>query len=308
MESDKKIYGSVKSMEMMIGLLQEENKTKEYLESDIVCLKTCIVEICEKILDWLWKGSTEFTRIEKDKAEQYLISIIKAANNVPRENSMESRDDHIRKILHILATEWDEKQLAKITVDDNDTKSYVTYAYFSVLKLTRNWNGHNLINNISLPFVVFIFMISIRYLVDINRLDVECHREYLSMEAKLFQFFGKEKIDYENFDIKELSDEYEAMYNFVNLSAFKNGKKDWAKDFPDKSIKDPHQVLNAAGYKYSLLREKMGEDEIFLAFWLSIHFGKAENPTRKIGITKDSNLIELLEYTFQYQKKSFLLK
>lgn len=308
MESDRKIYEPVKSMEMMIGLMQEENKTKDYLESDIVFLKDYIVEICEKILDWLWKDNTEFTRIEKDKAEQYLISVIKAAGNVPRENSIENRDDHIRKLLHILAIEWDREQLDYVKVDDNDPESYVTYAYFSVLKLTRNWNEHKRFNDVSLSFVVFVFMISIRYLVDINKLDVERHREYLFLEAKLFQFFGEEKIDYENFDIKKLSDEYEAMYNFVNDFAFENGNKKWAPYFPDKGVEDPHQVLNTAGYTDSQIKDKMSENEIYLSFWLSIHFGKKENSTQKMEHTKDLNLIELLEHTFQYQKKSFLLK
>lgn len=308
MECDRKIFEPVKSMEMMIRFMQEENKTKDYLESDIVYLKDCIVEICEKVLDWLWRDNTDFTRIEKEEAEQYLISIIKAANNVPRKDNMENREDHIRKIISILAKEWDGEQLTNVNVDDEVSESYVIYAYFSVLKLTRNWNEHNLISNVSISFAVFIFMISIRYLVDINKLDVECHRKYLFEEAKLFKFFGEEKIDYEKFDVNELSDEYESMYNVVNNSAFKNGDKSWAKNFPNENIKDPHQVLNVAGHKSSEIKVNMSENEIFLSFWLSLHFGKAKNSTQKIRHTRDLNLIELLEYTFKYQKKSFLIK
>lgn len=307
MEADKNIFNPIKSMDMMVGLMQEENKTKDYLESDIVYLKNCIVEICEKIIDWIWEGNTGFIRIDDDEAERYLRAVIKAVKNVPRKNSLENREDHIKKIINVLAKEWDEKQLMDIKVVDKNTETYVEYAYFSVLKLTRNWNEHNLLNQTGISFAVFIFMISIRYLLNINKLDIERHREYLFNEAKLFKFLGEEKINYENIDINELSREYKEMHNMVNNSAFVNGDKSWAKNFPKEGVVDPHQVLNVAGYKYSQINDKMSENEIFLTFWLSLHFGKAQNSAQTIGHTKDLNLIELLEYTYKYQKKSFLI-
>lgn len=309
MEYEKKIFEPIKSLEMMIGLLKEENKTKDYLESDMVYLKTCIVEMCRKVEDWIsFKDALDFTRVEKKKAVDYLHSISRTANNVPRENSNENKQDYIQKIVHILAIEWDEKNLKYVQVEEKNPETYVEYAYFSVLKLTRNWIFHNLIVKSSLSFAVFLFVIALRHLVDINKLNVEWQREYMAMEIKLYHFFGDEKIQYDAFDISELDKEYKVLYDNVNKKAFEGGKKDWATKFPKENEKDAHQVLNTAGYKKSNIRTQMSENEIFLSFWMSVHYGGVNNMTKKIENTRDSNLFELLERTFKFQKESILLK
>ena len=51
----------------------------------------------------------------------------------------------------------------------------------------------------------------------------------------------------------------------------------------------------------------MFENEVYLAFWLVTHFGKEESTFKYVIADKDLSLLELLEYTSNYQKTSFLL-
>lgn len=303
---------SLKAFQLMLELLKEENKTKDYLESDILYLKNCIVKMCELLLDWIWKDEFESVRIDKLEAEQYLIEIIKNANTIPRENNNESRETYIKKLFSVIVSEWHEEQLDNIEVTEK-IETYIEYACFSVLKLSRNWNGHKLkgINRISIEFVVFIFIISLRYIVKVNQLNMEMNREYLYEEAKLFKFFKRKKIDYVNYDVSNIEWEYKLLYHNVVEMVFKDGDMGWVKkEFPRSDeilVGDPHQVLNAAGYKKSLIKDKMSESEIFLAFWLVIHMGKAQNKTFKLPASIDINVLELLNYIYEYQKESFLL-
>ena len=309
MELGKEKHDS-RVIKMMVDVFKEENKTKDFLASDIVYLKEVTVSLCEMILDWIWKKDELPLRIECEEAESYLISIIKAANNVPRENTTKNREDHLEKLTTVIAKKWDSKLLTDVNVDENGSDTYIVYAYFSVLKLARNWNEHNLIKNPSITFVVFLFMIAIRYVIRIDNLEVENHREYLYEESKLLKFFKQEKIDYDKEDIEEvLAMEYMKMYQYVKKNAFCNGKvEEWAKKFPaNDEVKDPHQVLNTAGYTKSLIKSKMSESEIYLTFWLSIHFGNAKSSFKNVVKSKDLNLMEIVEYTYNYQKQSFLL-
>lgn len=309
MESGRDNYDPEKSITMMVNLLKEENETKDYLESDLVYFRDTVVEICDKILHWVWEEGFSAFRIKKEEAEEYLISIIKAANNVPRTNTKANREDHIKKIIGVVAKKWDERILKDVIIDETCGSTYTEYAYFSVLKLTRNWNEHGLLKASGITFAAFIFMISIRYILETDKLDIESHREFLYKESRLFKFFKKEKIDYEKLDVaKETEAEYLKMYRAVEREAFLDDKRAWAKKFPkDEEKRDPHQVLNTAGYKESLIKDKMSEYEIYLTFWLSIHLGKAENSFHKVAYSRDPNLIELLENTYNYQRLSFLL-
>ena len=310
MELGDNKYDAAKLINMMVDVLMEKNRTKDYLSSDIVYLKTFITSICEMVLHWIWTKESVPIKIERSEIEEYLTSIIKAANNVPRENTIKNREDHLEKLTTVIAKKWDAKLLTDPNVDENSSEKYIAYAYFSVLKLTRNWNEHNLIKNPSITFVVFLFMIAIRYVICIDNLDVEDHRKFLYEESKLFVFFKKEKIDYDKEDIKGINEtEYSKMYQYVNKNAFCNGEvEDWAKKFPTNvEVKDPHQVLNTAGYTKSLIKDKMSEFEIYLTFWLSIHFGNAKSPFKKVLKSKDLNLMEIVEYIYNYQKESFLL-
>lgn len=60
MQVDKEIYNPEKSTRMMLDLLKEKNKTKDYLESDILYLKNSIVNFCELLLDWVWETEINF--------------------------------------------------------------------------------------------------------------------------------------------------------------------------------------------------------------------------------------------------------
>ena len=149
----------------------------------------------------------------------------------------------------------------------------------------------------------------------IDELDIVENRDYMLMESKLFKFFTSKKISYKEVpDIENiLNQEYVQMYNFVLKNAFEREDISpmWARDFPCKQeIKDPHHVLSTAGFTRSRIKNQMSENEIFLTFWLTLHFGSknVQKFNNKVKEIDDLNIKELLEYTFDYQKKSVLLK
>lgn len=227
---------------------------------------------------------------------------------MPRKNNNDNKDDYIDKLLNVIVKMWEGEQLDNITITEHH-ETYMEYAYFSVLKLSRNWCIHHLINSVSVDFVVFAFIISLRYLVKIDQLNMEMNRKYLYEEAKLFKFFKLGEIDYMEYNISEIEKEYTLLYHNVSKKAFENKNKSWSKkDFPQsENIRDPHKVLTTAGHKNSLIKKQMTEYEIFLAFWLAIHMGKADNKTMKLPESTDINILALLNRVYEYQKKSFLL-
>ena len=308
MQVDKEIYNPEKSTRMMLDLLKEKNKTKDYLESDILYLKNSIVNFCELLLDWVWETEINFLRIDIAKTEEYLINIIKFAKTLPRNDNPESKETYLKSLLSVIAKMWDTTQLNNIEVIDGKPKTYILYACFSVLKLTRNWNEHNLIHDVSFTFVAFAFIISLRYIFDIDKLCTEMRNNYLYEEEKFFRFFKESPLDYSEYNISEIEKEYKLLYNNVSQSAFYNNHN-WAqKKFPETdSPGDPHQVLSTAGYSESLIKEQMTENEIYLTFWLTIHMGKKQNQIIKLSKSTDKNIFILLTNIYEYQKKSFLL-
>lgn len=306
MEIEKSNYTAIQTIDMMVALMQEENKTKEYLKSDILYLKDCIIKICQMALDWIWDKNIDCMRLEESKVEDYLVKIINGAKNLPRTNSNDDRDDHIEKICRILAAPWD--TIPCIDVKDEISETYIEYAYFSVLKFSRNWISHELIKKPSISFVVFLFIISLRFIFDLKKIDIELQRKYMAEEIKLFKFFEDERIEYKEFKIEEIDSEYMLLYHNVKDKAFSNNVKSVTKILKcaDKD-KDPHHLLKLAGGKNSLIKNQISENEIFLSFWLSLHFGKSENKTQKLDYIDDPNLILLLERTFICQQRSFLL-
>lgn len=308
MQVDKEIYNPEKSTRMMLDLLKEKNKTKDYLESDILYLKNSIVNFCELLLDWVWETEINFLRIDIAKTEEYFINIIKFAKTLPRNDNPESKETYLKSLLSVIAKIWDTTQLNNIEVIDGKPKTYILYACFSVLKLTRNWNEHNLIHDVSFTFVAFAFIISLRYIFDIDKLCTEMRNNYLYEEEKFFRFFKESPLDYSEYNISEIEKEYKLLYNNVSQSAFYNNHN-WAqKKFPETDWPgDPHQVLSTAGYSESLIKEQMTENEIYLTFWLTIHMGKKQNQIIKLSKSTDKNIFILLTDIYEYQKKSFLL-
>lgn len=208
MQVDKEIYNPEKSTRMMLDLLKEKNKTKDYLESDILYLKNSIVNFCELLLDWVWETEINFLRIDIAKTEEYFINIIKFAKTLPRNDNPESKETYLKSLLSVIAKMWDTTQLNNIEVIDGKPKTYILYACFSVLKLTRNWNEHNLIHDVSFTFVAFAFIISLRYIFDIDKLCTEMRNNYLYEEEKFFRFFKESPLDYSEYNISEIEKEY----------------------------------------------------------------------------------------------------
>lgn len=308
MKISKDIFDSKKALKFMIKLMIEENKTRDYEESDLVYFKNCITDLCTKIIDLIWRNNDDFTRIGPKATKQYLDSISEAVNTDPRKNSPAQRNMYIFTVTHQIVQQWDFASLHPITVQDNNQESYIQYAYFSVLKLARNWISHSgnhpLFQNPSMQFCVFLFLIAARYVVNLSSLDVEDFTDYLHIESKLFKILNSEKYPYSNIKSEELDKEYLTMYRNVYKTAGQDAIKKSLR-FGEET-KDPHSVLTAAGHADSNINASMSENEIFLAFWLCIHMGK-NNTERKLKEMRDGNLYEILERTFKYQKESHLL-
>lgn len=288
-----------KPLRLMIRLLEEESKTQDYVKSDIVYFKSHITDMCENILHLLhltWGSNTDFTRIGKENAESYLTSIIHAVNADPRKTDADQRNVYIGEVTHKLAQLWEKNNLQPIKIESNNQDTYIEYAYFSVLKLTRNWSQHPskhpLLEKPSMHFCVFLFLIAMRYTVNLTLLDIEASTKYYAAEAQLLRVLGKEKVPYNDITSEELSKEYLQMYKNVDPKLIKNS--------------DPHSILTAAGHENSPINSKMGENEIFLTFWLCIHMGQT-NIVKRLQISPDGNLFEILGRTFGYQKESNLL-
>ncbi|MBU5482629.1 hypothetical protein [Blautia sp. MSJ-19] len=315
MEAERKMFGSEKSLEMMVAFLSEERKTKEYLESDIVYLRDCMMDMCHKLLDWIFKGNTNILTngMERDAVGEYLVQIIGAVNNDPRKNTVENRNTYIGNVVTTIVRNWDTTNLSRERTIDGNSDSYIRYAYFSVLKLARNWNGHNLLKNVSIHFCVFVYLVSIRYMIDLDKLDIESFTDYLHLEARLLKLLGENKQVYNQLSLEELDKEYRLLYERVCNTAFDKNLNcgefpSWVKDFPrDIEERKPHQILNVAGHSKSKIKDNMSENEIFLTFWLSAHMG-ANNTERKVDRTRDINIIEIFDRIYEYQKKSELLK
>lgn len=306
-----------KTLEFMINFMVEENKTQDYLNSDIVYLKDNVVAICRKLSDWVEDVDFGFTTGQKKFVEEYLGSVRKCAKNVPRRNNKDARENYLENLARKITDRWVDENLRNEIVEDGNSETYIRYAYFSVLKLSRNWFAHGLIKKVSMPFTVFVFLISIRYLIDIDKLDVVRNREFMYMEVQLFKLLNKTSIKYnDSINLVELDEEYLKLQENVRSRAFKDGNCSWFTHFPPKRVENdsyaciqrcPHQVLTAAGHSKSAIRDTMSEDEIFLTFWLTIHMGN-NNTLKKIENVLDSDLLEILGRTYEYQKKSSLLK
>ena len=310
MESNIGIYKPERAMEFMVSLMTEENKTKDYQEMDILYFRDCVADICYKLLCWIGQDKIKLYGIEnKSDAKAYLREIFDAVNNDPRKNTSENRKDYIKKVVNIIDKKWEDSNLKPMRPNNYEPDTYIRYAYFSVLKLTRNWDHHDLIQEVSMQFCVFLYLISMRYVVEINSLNREDLREYIFLESKLFKLLENQnkRYNYDDMDLEELNNEYGMLYENVNCRAFKNGDKRWANRFPkNEKERKPHQVLNTAGYTDSEIRKEMSEKEIFLSFWLSIHMGENNRP-QKVD-KRNINIIEILECTYEYQKNSKLLK
>lgn len=311
MEANKRIFVPEKSLEMMVGLLTEEYKRKKYLELDVVYLRDCIMNMSHKLMDLIFNSSTNILMNGKDKDEAaaYLSDVIERVNYDPKKNN---RRGYIKNVVDAIVKEWDTSSLKYERTIDENSDSYIRYAYFSVLKLARNWNEHKLLQNVSIQFCVFVYLISMRYMIDLNKLDIEAFTDYLHLEARLFKLLGENKQVYDQIEASELEKEYLLLYKNVCNTAF-DRKLDceelpnWVRDFPRDAERKPHQVLNAAGYSKSNIKKTMSEYEIFLTFWLTVHMGENNTP-KKIEKSRDIDLEEILERTYEYQKKSSLLR
>lgn len=308
-EIPSKNYYPQKSLRMMVDLLCEENKTKEYLNSDIVAMKEIMISIVQKVLYWIDKGIIQPSCKRPDKVSEYLRDIKNSVENVPRKNSKELRNNYLSNVTKSIINQWTKENIYKEYANRKNIDSYVRYSYFSVLKHSRNWDAHLLLKNPSMAFASFIFCISMRYILKLEKLSsgatLELYNDYLKEEAKLFPYIYKDEFEYHE-DVDDLTKKYEYI-----ISNVENYLKEFADPKELKNIKDrkrPHELLRLVGESSSKLAEQISEYEIFLTFHMAIHFGYGgkDYSLKKDG--HDFNLLSILGRTESYMNKSFLLK
>lgn len=324
MQIEKSVFEPQKALIVMTDLLKEEFKTKEYLTSDILYLKKHIVNMCRLLKDWIGDEIDEninYIRIQDaEKVNNALNSVESMAGAMLRECDSRSNEIYIEKLFKAIAERCDDKFLNEPPKVTDTSESYMEYACFSVLKLSRNWMAHNILERVSMDFVVFVFVVFLRYLINVNRLPMGIKEQYLYEETKIFDFF-KQNQKKNTFEIKKeylskyqkknIQEEYEKAYRYVLNNAVQKGREPNNMKFLIENLKtkprNPHNILTLAGHSNSLIKTQMTEKEIFLAFCLGLHMGN-DNQIRNLTNIVDDHILKLLNIIYDYQSTSFLLR
>lgn len=311
MKFNMKHFNLISSIKSLIFLLKKEQEELDIKKSDVMVVGKLINEMCIFISEFLAFNETNFsfTHIETMKALDYLDEIIKNTRYLEiKDLSDESKEVYVSNISNAIIHDWT-KNLKKEEIDPNNISTFLYKSYFSVLKLTRNWVQHLSIRSKDINFLVFVFLISMRYIIDFTKVEENAPawiREYMLKEYKLIEFLGEDRnLKYENC-VDEIVNEYECLYKNVSLDSYCKSQ------LRENQIVGPHEILTIAGHEDSGIREKMTKHEIYLSFWLTIHLYKNidDNSIIKKNVCEamDKNLLQILERTFQYQKESKLLK
>lgn len=327
------------AMKITIKSLQAENEVEQFvLDAQIEELSNKLNTICHFLLDLL-KGRDDYDDIlnlkmlggkEKKDVVEYLEHVKSEVNDLPRNNDTQFNKNYIQRVAERVIEFWVDAfnnyhiQEFKKTASDKDVELYLDWAYSSVLRLSRNWKSHLLINGYDITFLVFIFLISLRRLVKFPKSDLEprktkkyreLSREYATYEMKLISMLADKEVPYEDVNEEILKANYVKLHNNVLKKSigtsviYSKSFPDWCRYFPRENEKVcGYQVISAAGNKDSQTNKKVTFAEIYLVFWLTAHFGEGKAYCDLSKETMDENLIAILEMIYQYQDSSMFLQ
>lgn len=129
------------------------------------------------------------------------------------------------------------------------------YASHSVMKIVRNWSGHQGIKGIGIIDLGWIFVLSMRGIFDLEELE-DRKEEYIQYEKRILSLLKKEDVDVV-VDV-ELSKEYFAKLNEVTIAP-KKVKSD-----------DIYERISGLGNAGSKIRLEVAMDEIYMLYYHTI--------------------------------------
>lgn len=252
----KNPYNAVRSnvQEMCIILIDYFKENKESrLFHDFLNLLTCNCE--EK----KYYDADFFTRYLKG---------VKGLFDIDCKDSMETFCDTALKQITAL---WEASALPKYNNADSCTSrrggdrrgrefehgdnSY--YACHAVLKLTRNWVGHQGIKNVDIVDIGLIFLLNMRGIFDIDNLPEEYLHKYEKYEENILCMYKT---------AGEAEDEIAASLQY--FYALNNATKEG-----DNSSRNIYEKISGIGHSQSKIRREVSMDEIYMLLYHILNCG-----------------------------------
>lgn len=135
------------------------------------------------------------------------------------------------------------------------------YANHAVMKLSRNWSGHQGIKNLHIRDVGFIFLVGMRGLFDISKWEGEDKKDYLEYEQKILNLF-EELIDSENIE--------DSLQYFCQLN-------NETEKTLSKSSNSIYERISGLGHTKSKIRKEVSMDDLYMLYYHAIKSKKLDD-------------------------------
>ena len=316
-------YCSVRNQFEMIGLKMppafekptDESQKKcwlftEWKDSrldDVTIAKRIIINMCcilqnnihGNVSSFLAKQriyNDEDSTITEETIKQFLQNIIRNVTDFPGLKTQENKLIYAGNIVDTVSSIWE--SIEKPKVNNGISGSYYEFAYYAVMRLTRNWMAHQGIKGIDIQFASFAFLLSMKGIFDVSKFSVEDQNAFRKEEEKLVNFFGYNTVAYQTLDIEEIMHkEYRNTYQSVENAIPQNYSGQMR--LPEKE--DPFALISALGHSDSCVRERVSVTELYKAFWLCVYFGDKNSRSLKPEDNKNRDIIKILENIYSYQ-------
>lgn len=279
-------------------------KWKKIRADEFMILKRELIDICSYLKNEIHGNTIKFlaqqhnyndpdSELTETTIGQYLEDIIQKATDVPVVRTRENIERFNRELVSIIVSIWESINIPVTKLKNED--EYIWFACFSALKLSRNWMSHQRIHGIDTQFAAFLFIVSIRGIFDFDNMCDNVRDEIVKHENNLQSIMLGNDISYDGLDINAvLEEKYKKLFDDVK-DAIPEGYDSSGKGkmrLPDKAY-NPYGLCSALGHIDSLKREKVSVNDIYRAFWLTIHYGN-ENTSAICHIKAENNSIRLL--------------
>lgn len=236
--------------------------------------------------------------VTKGTIKQYFQNIIRYAADFPEIETGKNKDLYAANLVESVVSIWE--SIIRPGVDGRKKETYYEAAYYSVMKLTRNWMAHQGIAGIDIKFAAFAFVISVKGIFELEKTS-SSERDKIHKEVQnLINLFACSSVSYRQLDVGTLMEyEYQRMSDRVKkaITADKSGTKGKMK-VPEK--KDPHLLISALGHEESGSRSKVSVAEIYKVFWLICYFGDGDSGILDPGKNDDAEVISILENIYPF--------
>lgn len=258
---------------------------KNSINDDYSIIRTNIIVMCSTILDMLGKEGEEERidkiitpykkLIEKDNSlvedcicniRYYLNSIMECLPITYWANSNRALLQMYKKLVHEIISIFD-----NINIPENKI-SIIDYARSKVLKICRNWIVHQCISDINSKDIVFIFLLVMSLLFDINEMDYSLKQFYFKSEEDLITTLGNMEVFEFSRNVEKLKREKEIyirkLKEIVDNSNGSANKKGLKKPRDNEPIMG---VISGIGSEYSLDRKKVSMADLEKCFLICLN-------------------------------------